>query len=59
MEPPPVDLNALILMLQKFRDVNDSVVSADNIVDMVRESCFRCSDSGFQADIEIVTPTVK
>ena len=37
METSPVDFNALILVLQTIRDESDSMVSAADVVDIIRE----------------------
>ena len=37
METSPVDFNALILVLQNIRDGSDSMVSAADVVDIIRE----------------------
>ena len=37
METPPVDFNALILLLQSIRDDGDSMVSAADVANIIRE----------------------
>ena len=49
METPPVDFNALILLLQSIRDDGDSMVSAADVVNIIREQ-LGLSDDAFAND---------